>query len=89
MVHCSPFMIRRTAVTLLGFLGAAVLSPQADARPLPRQASSSFTTLSAAEIAAFKPFSFYAAAAYCQPSTILASSCGGESPISVGSGVDL
>ncbi|KAF8180842.1 alpha/beta-hydrolase [Pholiota molesta] len=69
-------MIPRTAVTLLSLLGAAFLSPQADARPLPRQASSSFTTLSAAEIAAFKPFSFYAAAAYCQPSTILASSCG-------------
>lgn len=49
------------------------------ALPLRRQASSNFTTLSADQIAAFKPFSFYAAAAYCSPSTVLASSCGGES----------
>ncbi|KAF9471994.1 alpha/beta-hydrolase [Pholiota conissans] len=66
LLRCSAF---------LGFLGATLFSSQADARPLRRQASS-FTTLSAAEISAFKPFSFYAATAYCEPSTILASSCG-------------
>ncbi|KAG7094333.1 hypothetical protein E1B28_007932 [Marasmius oreades] len=36
----------------------------------------SITTLSNAQIATFKPFSFYAAAAYCKPPTTLAWNCG-------------
>ncbi|KAF9269338.1 alpha/beta-hydrolase [Marasmius fiardii PR-910] len=45
------------------------------ASPIPDKRQS-ITTLSTAEISAFKPFSFYAAAAYCQPSTTLAWNCG-------------
>ncbi|KAF8968553.1 lipase [Flammula alnicola] len=68
-------MARLTSFFSSALLGSALLALQGQARPLRRQ-TSSFTTLSAADIAAFKPFSFYAAAAYCQPSQILASSCG-------------
>lgn len=39
----------------------------------------SITTLSTAQISAFKPFTFFASAAYCQPSTTINWSCGGES----------
>jgi len=39
----------------------------------PRQA---ITSLSAAQISAFKPYSFYAAAGYCAPATTLAWDCG-------------
>jgi hypothetical protein len=38
----------------------------------------SITALSASQISAFKPFSYYAATAYCQPATVLNKSCGGE-----------
>lgn len=41
----------------------------------PRQ-SDSFTNLSTNQITAFRPFSFYASTAYCQPSQILTWSCG-------------
>jgi len=40
---------------------------------VPRQI---ITALTAAQVAAFKPYSYYAASAYCQPSTTLAWSCG-------------
>ncbi|KAJ7777400.1 Alpha/Beta hydrolase protein [Mycena metata] len=39
----------------------------------PRQA---ITSLSAAQIAAYKPYTFYAAAGYCEPATTLAWDCG-------------
>ena len=35
------------------------------------------TTLSSEEIEAFKPYTFYAATAYCDPSQTLSWSCGG------------
>lgn len=35
------------------------------------------TTLSLADIESFKPYSLYAAVAYCQPSLTLSWSCGG------------
>ena len=35
------------------------------------------TTLSSAEIETYKPYTFYAATAYCQPSLTLSWSCGG------------
>lgn len=36
------------------------------------------TTLSTTDIAAFKPFTFFASTAYCKPSTTMNWSCGGE-----------
>lgn len=36
------------------------------------------TTLTTAQIAAFKPFSFFAASAYCNPSVTRTWTCGGE-----------
>ncbi|KAF9466202.1 lipase class 3 family protein [Collybia nuda] len=46
-----------------------------DATPI-LEARQSFSTLSTAEIAAFKPFTFYASTAYCQPAQTLAWTCG-------------
>ncbi|KAF8999366.1 lipase [Hymenopellis radicata] len=57
-------------VILLRFL---VLSSPID--PL-LEARQSITTLSASAIAAFKPYSFYASAAYCKPSVTLTWTCG-------------
>jgi hypothetical protein len=37
----------------------------------------SITTLTTAQVAAFKPYTHYAAAAYCQPSQTLSWTCGG------------
>ncbi|KAF9563620.1 alpha/beta-hydrolase [Agrocybe pediades] len=58
---------------LLTILGFGLL---AHAVPLRRDSSSTLTTLSSDEIAAFRPFSFYAALAYCKPASILSLSCG-------------
>jgi len=46
----------------------------------PRQ---SITTLSTAQISSFKPFSFFAAAAYCDPDKTLKWNCGGKLFVSV------
>lgn len=42
------------------------------------------TPVSAATIATFKPYSFFAAAGYCTPDTTLAWSCGGEQRVHSG-----
>ncbi|KAH8104123.1 alpha/beta-hydrolase [Cristinia sonorae] len=55
------------AVVLLSALSAV------QAVPAKRQ---SITALSASQIAAFRPFTFFASAAYCQPSTTITWSCG-------------
>ena len=39
------------------------------------------TQISAAEISSFKPFTFFASAAYCQPSTTINWSCGGNAVV--------
>ncbi|KAF8957116.1 alpha/beta-hydrolase [Flammula alnicola] len=70
MVRVSSF----SSTTLLGFIGIALLALRVHASPVRRQAA--FSTLSSADIAAFKPFSFYASTAYCQPSQILSWTCG-------------
>jgi len=36
------------------------------------------TTLSSTQVESFRPYSLYAAAAYCQPSQTLSWSCGGQ-----------
>ncbi len=41
------------------------------------------TTLTQARIEEFKPYSFYAAAAYCDPSKTLTWSCGGSYVVTV------
>ncbi|KAF7309531.1 Lipase-3 domain-containing protein [Mycena indigotica] len=43
-----------------------------------QQSSQPITSLSAASIAAFKPYSYYAAAGYCSPAKTLAWNCGGN-----------
>lgn len=40
------------------------------------EARQAITTLTPAQISAFKPFTFYASAGYCDPSTTLSWSCG-------------
>ncbi|KAJ7102986.1 lipase [Mycena crocata] len=61
----------------MALLSAVILAlaSLANAAPalLARQA---ITTLSATQISAFKPFSFYASAGYCTPATTLAWNCG-------------
>ncbi|KAF7317835.1 Glycoside hydrolase family 5 protein [Mycena kentingensis (nom. inval.)] len=60
------------AVTVL--LGLSSLAAAAPAPVLePRQA---ITPLSAAQVASFKPYTFYASAAYCAPASTLAWNCG-------------
>ncbi|KIM39665.1 hypothetical protein M413DRAFT_447129 [Hebeloma cylindrosporum] len=56
-------------------LGALPFALQGQANPLRRQ-TASISALSNSQISAFEPFSFYASAAYCQPSAILSWSCG-------------
>lgn len=64
------FDLLRSSVAVLALLASgAVASPA----PVKRQ---SITALSAAQIASFKPYSFYASAAYCQPANTLAWNCG-------------
>ncbi|EDR14463.1 uncharacterized protein LACBIDRAFT_305038 [Laccaria bicolor S238N-H82] len=53
---------------LFGLVGLTI------ATAIPR--GDSITALSASQVAAFKPFSYYAATAYCKPATVLNKSCG-------------
>jgi len=61
------------------FVSALLCAFVVDAAPPPelvkRQA---ITPLAAAQISAFKPFTFFASTAYCNPSNTLAWNCGGE-----------
>jgi len=61
-------MVRRAALALL-------LAPLFTVAT-PAQRRQSITTLSQAQITAFKPYSFFAATAYCNPSTTINWSCG-------------
>jgi len=61
-------MVRFTTV------GALSLSLLATAGPTYRRQS--ITTLSSAQVSVFKPYSFYASTAYCNPSTTINWSCG-------------
>lgn len=62
------------AATAFSFLSSTFASPLGAVR---RQ---SITTLSTSQIETFKPFTFFASAAYCIPSTTISWSCGGEIP---------
>lgn len=52
------------------------------ASPLSATRRQSITTLSTSQIETFKPFTFFASAAYCNPSTTINWSCGGETHVS-------
>ncbi|SJL18767.1 uncharacterized protein ARMOST_22367 [Armillaria ostoyae] len=58
----------------------AVLRSFVDASPLeivsPRRSQDEISTMGTAEIEAFKPYTYYAGAAYCNPSTTLNWTCG-------------
>ncbi|GLB41588.1 putative alpha beta-hydrolase [Lyophyllum shimeji] len=60
-------------VVLTAISGLAAV--QAAPSLAPRQ---SISTLTPAQVAAYKPYSFYAATAYCQPANTLAWNCGGN-----------
>ncbi|KAG6819835.1 hypothetical protein H0H93_008092 [Arthromyces matolae] len=57
-----------TVCAIFGSLAAIRATPL-----IPRQ---SITTLTSAQVAAFKPFTYFASAAYCTPSTTLSWTCG-------------
>ena len=59
-----------TTSFLFSLVGLAI------ATAIPR--GDSITALSASQVAAFKPFSYYAATGYCKPAAVLNKSCGGE-----------
>ncbi|KAI0075335.1 lipase [Panus rudis PR-1116 ss-1] len=60
----STFVLLCLAVSAL-----AIPTPEVERRQ-------AITTLSAAQVAAFRPFTFYASTAYCQPANTLAWNCG-------------
>ena len=62
-------------VLLLGGLTLSAILP-ASSTSSQNQSSERITPLSSAEVAAFKPYTQFANAAYCQPSTTLAWNCG-------------
>ena len=49
------------------------------ALPVELEARQSVSTLSAADVSAYKPYTWYAAAAYCEPAKTLAWNCGSTS----------
>ncbi|PPQ76610.1 LOW QUALITY PROTEIN: hypothetical protein CVT26_012749 [Gymnopilus dilepis] len=59
-------------------LPAAMAAPASTQPELSLTKRQSITALSAAQISAFKPFTFFASTAYCSPSTTITWSCGGE-----------
>ncbi|KAF7798692.1 hypothetical protein EIP86_009916 [Pleurotus ostreatoroseus] len=62
---------------ILGLLILVALSAvHAMPAPPPLRTRQSITALSSSQISAFKPYSFFASAGYCQPSATLAWSCG-------------
>lgn len=62
-----------------GFLVATLLAALAQAFPILETRQLAVSTLSATEVSGFKPYSFYAAAAYCKPTANLAWTCGSTS----------
>jgi len=57
---------------------AAAFTRAAPAIEASLEARQSITTLTAAQVSAYKPYSFYAASAYCPPANTLAWNCGGN-----------
>jgi hypothetical protein len=59
------------SLCLLALLDSAVAAPALEARQ-------SVTTLSASQVNAYTPYTYYASTAYCRPANTLAWNCGGE-----------
>lgn len=72
-------MMVKSALFLSAFLGALAVRgvPLSESNTL--EARQGISTLTAAQVASYKPYSYYAAVAYCSPANTLAWSCGGES----------
>ncbi len=69
------------APSLTCWAALALIASLASASPLQSsvlERRQSVTTLTSAQVSAFKPYTFYASASYCQPSTTLTWTCGGE-----------
>ena len=66
-------MFAKSFVALIALAGA--LSVNAAPTSLEERAAA-VTTLTAAQVAAYMPYSYYAATAYCQPATTMAWTCG-------------
>ncbi|GLB41589.1 putative lipase (class 3) [Lyophyllum shimeji] len=71
-------MFLGSQLVLSSLLAAAAIraAPAVEAPSL--EARQSVTTLTAGQVAAYKPYSYYAASAYCQPASTLAWNCGGN-----------
>lgn len=67
-------------LNVVAFFLAAFAVYGARAAP-PAERRQSITALTAAQISAFKPFSFFAATAYCNPSVTRTWTCGGKSDL--------
>ena len=59
-------------------LALVALAGGLSVKAAPTLEARTITTLTAAQISAYKPYSFYASAAYCNPSNTLAWNCGGN-----------
>jgi len=66
-------MLSSIGFAVVALLGAVTVQAAPASDLLKRQ---TITTLSASQISAYKPFSFFASTAYCNPSTTLTWSCG-------------
>lgn len=67
----TSFKMVTLGLVFLALIGAAVV--QAAPPLVPRQ---SVSTLTAAQVAAFKPYTHFASTAYCKPANTLAWNCG-------------
>lgn len=63
-------LLRTFVLASLVYLTTAIPSPILEER-------SSTTTLSSSQISAFKPYAYYASAAYCEPDKTASWDCGG------------
>ena len=59
-------------------LALVALAAGLSVKAAPTLEGRSITTLSAAQVSAYKPYTFYASTAYCNPANTLAWNCGGN-----------
>lgn len=65
-------------VVSLGFVLTAISGLVAVHAAPPLATRQNISTLTAAQVAAYRPYTHYASTAYCQPANTLAWNCGGE-----------
>lgn len=70
-----------------GLILSALFGPAIVWAAPPLATRQSISTLTAAQVAAFKPYTRYASSAYCMPANTLAWNCGGESQKCIGAHV--